>query len=102
MTIPMCEPGQIAAYIRSALRLNEGRRLFVVEADNGDGFVLEAIIADDETISPEAALQEFCQSSGREAAGRRCLPVVVADGFDMGGNEFRLVRDDDHYIVEPR
>ena len=100
----MCEPNQIAAYIRSALRLHEGRRLFVVEARNdGDGFSIEAVIADDETISPEAALQEYCVASGREAEMRRCLPVVVADGLDLaGGADFRLIREEYQYRIEPR
>ena len=99
----MCEPNQIAAYIRAALRCNEGRRLFVVEARNdGDGFAIEAIIAEGETISPEAALQEYCVASGREASSRRCLPVVMPDGFDPCGEDYRLVREEDRYVVEPR
>ena len=100
----MCEPAQIAAYIRAALRCNEGRRLFVVESRNDDeGFTIEAIVADGETISPEAALQDYCVASGREAEMRRCLPVVVADGFDMaGGADFKLVREEDQYRIEPR
>lgn len=98
----MCKPSQLAAYLRSTLRCNEGRRLFVVEADNGDGFSIEAVIADDETISPEAALQEFCQGSGREAEGRRCLPVLVPVGFDPSSEDFKLVREEDQYRIEPR
>ena len=100
----MCEPSQIAAYLRSALRLGDGRRLFVIESDNGDGgFALEAVIADAESIRPEAALQEFCVASGREVSTRRCLPVIVPDGFDPGSNpNYRLVRKEDRYTIEPR
>ena len=99
----MCEPAQIAAYIRAALRCNEGRRLFVVEArDDDEGFAIEAIIADGETTSPQAALQEYCVASGREASGRRCLPVVMPEGFDPTGEDYRLVREEDRYVVEPR
>lgn len=99
----MCEPAQIAAYIRSALRCGEGRRLFVVESrDDDEGFAIEAIIADGETTSPQAALQEYCHGSGREASGRRCLPVIVPVGFDLGGEDYRLVREEDRYVVEPR
>ena len=99
----MCEPNQIAAYIRSALRLHEGRRLFVVEARNdGDGFAIEAVISDDEGTSPEAAMQEYCVASGREAEMRRCLPVVMPEGFDPTGEDYRLVREDDLYRIEAR
>ncbi len=99
----MCEPAQIAAYIRAALRCNEGRRLFVVESRNDDeGFTIEAIVADGETISPEAALQDYCVASGREVSSRRCVPVVMPEGFDPTGEDYRLVREDDQYRIEPR
>lgn len=96
----MCKPAQLASYMLTDLfrRGAHGRQVFVVM----HGESIEAIVSGDKKANPEAVLHDYCITYGREAAGRRCLPVYVPEGFKAGSEckDFHVLADGNQLRIE--
>lgn len=97
----MCTPVQIATYMLADLfhREGEGSQVFAVM----NGVSLEAIVSCDKGESPEDLLSKYCQALGGDIKERRCLPIVLPEGFTAGlRREFRVVVNGDSLRIEPK
>jgi hypothetical protein len=97
----MCEPSQLAAYMLSDFfrKASSGRQVFVVMNANA----MEAIVSSDQDESPEGLLARYCEAFGGDIKERRCLPIVLPEGFTAGlRREFRVVANGDSLRIEPK